>query len=67
MAVAASSVIIPAMVFFMVFQPQYEAIRSYTPVHYIVGDEDGWDPVITGVSWSNGKKFYAGGVLGTSH
>ncbi|KAK8582629.1 hypothetical protein V6N13_069410 [Hibiscus sabdariffa] len=63
MAVTASSVRIPAMVFFMVFQLQYEAIHSYTPVHYLVGDEDGWDPVITGVSWSNGKKFYAGDVL----
>ncbi|KAE8725997.1 Leucine-rich repeat family protein isoform 1 [Hibiscus syriacus] len=63
MAIRGSSVLIPVMVFLMVFQLQYEAIHSYTPVHYMVGDEDGWDPVISMEGWAKGKDFHAGDVL----
>ncbi|GMI87961.1 early nodulin-like protein 22 [Hibiscus trionum] len=63
MAIRGSSILIPAMLFFMVFELQYEAIHSYTPVHYMVGDEDGWDPVISMQGWAQGKHFHAGDVL----
>ncbi|KAE8719170.1 Leucine-rich repeat family protein isoform 1 [Hibiscus syriacus] len=51
------------MAIFMAFQLQYEAIHSYTPVHYMVGDEDGWDPVIRMEGWTQGKDFHAGDAL----
>ncbi|XP_010476944.1 PREDICTED: basic blue protein-like [Camelina sativa] len=33
------------------------------PTTYIVGGEDGWDPVIPMDSWAQGKTFYAGDIL----
>ncbi|KAE8715449.1 putative Early nodulin-like protein 22 [Hibiscus syriacus] len=51
------------MVFFMVFWLEYDVVHSYTPQHYIVGGEEGWDPVITMQGWAQGKDFHAGDVL----
>ncbi|KAG7646686.1 Phytocyanin domain [Arabidopsis thaliana x Arabidopsis arenosa] len=33
------------------------------PTTYIVGDDDGWDPVVPMDTWARGKTFYAGDIL----
>ncbi|XP_039056794.1 basic blue protein-like [Hibiscus syriacus] len=63
MAIIGSSILLPAMVFFMVFWFEYDVVHSYMPQHYIVGGEEGWDPVITMQGWAQGKDFHAGDVL----
>jgi len=34
------------------------------PTTYIVGGDDGWDPVVPMDTWARGKTFYAGDILG---
>ncbi|OMO92085.1 Plastocyanin-like protein [Corchorus olitorius] len=36
---------------------------STAAVTYKVGDEEGWDPVVSMESWTKGKTFFAGDVL----
>ena len=56
-------VIRQAMLFFMLFQLQYEAIHSASTT-YLVGDDEGWDPIIDLEGWTKGKNFHAGDILG---
>ncbi|XWS40317.1 hypothetical protein CRYUN_Cryun18bG0130200 [Craigia yunnanensis] len=50
------------MLFFMLFQLQYEAIHSVSTT-YLVGDDEGWDPIVDLEGWTKGKNFYAGDIL----
>ncbi|XVF68114.1 hypothetical protein PTKIN_Ptkin10aG0177000 [Pterospermum kingtungense] len=64
MAIRGSSILAPAaaMLFFILLQLQYEAIHSAS-VTYLVGDEEGWDPVTDMEGWTKGKNFHAGDIL----
>jgi len=47
----------------LIFQQCYIA-RAKGPVTYIVGDDLGWTLDGYPESWTGGKKFYAGDILG---
>jgi hypothetical protein len=49
----------------LIFQQCYIA-RAKGPVTYIVGDDLGWTLDGYPESWTGGKKFYAGDILGMS-
>ncbi|XVF45738.1 hypothetical protein PTKIN_Ptkin02bG0230500 [Pterospermum kingtungense] len=55
------------LIFFMLLHLQFEAIHCRVshskPTTYIVGDEEGWDLVISMEGWTRGKNFHAGDIL----
>lgn len=50
-------------VFFMIIAGF--ALRSCTATTYIVGDSSGWDISTDLDTWSQGKRFFVGDLLGT--